>query len=125
MGETRARRRIRQAVESRGYQVKELFWEPWSSAGEKSGIGGGWTVVVDRPYLEHSYPGDDLFGLSVEEVLADIDYWLKPPELCFCDLEHSATMAARIINDPERPTHGAECRWHIRYQLPWWGRAAA
>jgi hypothetical protein len=120
VNETRARRRIRQAVESRGYQIKELTWESWYNAGEKNGIGGGWTVVVDRPYLPNSIPGDDLFGLSVEEVLADIDYWLQPSDPCDCDRRHSAMTAARLINDPQKPTHNPGCQWHIRYKLPWW-----
>lgn len=118
VAETLRRRRIRQAVESRGYQIKEITWEHWHNAGEKSGMGGGWTVIVDRPYIENSVPGDDLFGLSVEEVLADIDYWLKPPELCSCDLNHSANRP--LIDDPQKPTHSPDCRWHISYKLPWW-----
>lgn len=123
MSETRRQRRIRDAVELRGYQAKEITWEPWGPAAEKSGITGGWTVIVDRPYLERSYPGDDLFGLSVDEVLADIDYWLKPPEPCHCDLDHSALRASSLINDPEKPTHSGNCPWYIRYRLPWWKRA--
>ena len=120
MAETRARRRIRQAVESRGFQVKSLQWEPWYDAGEMSGIAGGWMLILDRPYLGSTHPGDDLCALSVEELLAQIDYWLKPDGECPCDRSHSADMAARLINDPQKPTHGSECRFHIRYRLPWW-----
>ena len=41
MTESRARRRIREAVESRGYAIESIEYEPWYNAGEKCGIGGG------------------------------------------------------------------------------------
>jgi hypothetical protein len=44
MAESRARQRIRKAVESRGYTVLAMEWEPWTPGGEKEGICGGWTV---------------------------------------------------------------------------------
>lgn len=118
--ESRARRRIRKAVESRGYAVTSMEYEPWYDAGEKCGIGGGWSILLDRPFLENTWPGDDLFGLSVEEVLAGIDYWLPPPAPCDCDRKHDPMMACRLIGDPKKPTHGSECPHHIKYHLPWW-----
>lgn len=120
MAETRARRRIRQAVESRGYTVRSLDWEPWYNAGEMSGLAGGWMLLLDRDYLPNTTPGNDLCALTVEELLGEIDYWLVPEGDCGCDRSHSSTMAARVINDPQKPTHGLGCRFHIRYRLPWW-----
>lgn len=102
---SRARQRITAAVESRGYKVKEIAWEPIYNAGEMCGLAGGWDLVVDRPYIKNTFPGDELGGLSVEEVLADIDYWLAPSEPCDCDREHNAMFAAGLINDPQKPTH--------------------
>lgn len=84
------------------------------------GLAGGWSLTLDRDYLPNTHPGNDMYGLSVEELLAQIDYWLEPEGDCPCDRTHSADMAARIINDPQKPTHGPECEWHIRYRLPWW-----
>ena len=120
MSETRARRRIRNAVESRGYAVESLEWEPWYDGGEMNGLGGGWTLILDRNYVPNTTPGNDLYGYSVEEVLAYIDYWLRPIESCACNLQHDPMTACRLIEDPEKPTHDTECRWHIRYRLPWW-----
>lgn len=124
MTETRAQRRIRQAVESRGYAIESINYEPWYSAGEKCGIGGGWTVELDRPFLENCFPGNDLGGLSVEEVLAEVDYWLRPVDPCDCDRKHHAALAANVKGDPQRPTHVPECPHHIKYHLPWWPKAA-
>lgn len=120
MAETRARRRIRQAVESRGYSVQKLTWASWYDGGEMLGICGGWDLFLDRGYLPNTFPDNQLGALTVEELLAQIDYWLKPDEMCDCDRSHSADMAAGRINDPQKPTHGTECRWHIRYRLHWW-----
>jgi hypothetical protein len=59
---SRQRDRIRAAVELRGFHVKELEWE--SLAGDVGDMGwpGGWTLTVDRPYLERTFPGDDIYG---------------------------------------------------------------
>lgn len=103
--ETRQRKRIREAVESRGYYVDELEWEAPYNGGEMSGWCGGWTLTLDRAYLENSFPGNDFYALSTDELLADVDYWLVPVVPCSCDRSHSATMAARVINDPQKPTH--------------------
>lgn len=76
MSETRARKRIRKAVESRGYGVMSLTWEPWYDGGEMSGTCGGWKLILDRDYIMDVFPGNDLYALKVEEMLAQIDYWL-------------------------------------------------
>jgi hypothetical protein len=117
---SRARNRIRRAVESRGFAVEELVWEPVWDQGDGIGYAGGWALTLDRRYLPRTHPGNDLYGMNVDELLADIDYSLKPEEPCDCDRTHSAIMAAGIINDPHKPTHGPQCKWHIKYRLPWW-----
>lgn len=117
---SRSTQRITKAVQSRGYQVKELSWEPIYYAGEMAGFAGGWTLVLDRPYVERTFPGDDLFGLSVEELLASIDHALTPEQPCKCDRSHHAVWAAGIIGDPQKTTHSPECEWHIKYRLRWW-----
>jgi hypothetical protein len=116
--ETRARRRIRLAVESRGYQLASLKWEPWYLGGEKEGICGGWYGTTDRPHMANTWPGDEIMGLSVEEVLAWIDQFVHPPEPCECTATHSPINPIR--DDPETGLHVLTCRWHIRYRLPWW-----
>jgi len=123
MSETRARHRIRRAVESRGFRIESIEWEPIYYGGEMDGMCGGWEIVLDRPYVPNTSPGDDLFGLNVEEVLAAVDYWLPPPSECGCDRQHDPISAARRINDPEKPTHSADCAHHIAYRLPWWKAA--
>lgn len=120
VSETRTRRRIRKAVVSRGYAIKELEWEPVYNAGEMCGLAGGWYLQVDRPYVERTFPGDELGGLSAEELLADIDHDLRPAEPCECDRDHHAVMRAGRINDPQKTTHDADCKWHIPYKLRWW-----
>jgi len=82
MAETRARRRIRQAVEAKGYRLRSLTWEPWGSAAEKSGPSGGWFGEVEPPWginldtgRQWVFPGDDLCGLSVKDVLDAIVRW--------------------------------------------------
>ena len=116
--ETRARRRIRLAVESRGYRLIELRWEPWHDGGEKSGTCGGWLGRLDRPYEKNAWPGDEIMGLCVEQTLAWIDTFVAPPESCDCGLSHSPLIQLR--DAPETGLHVPSCRWHIRYRLPWW-----
>lgn len=122
MAESRARERIRKAVESRGHEVLSLDWEPVYDAGEMQGYGGGWTLAVSPGIYPNSYPDNDIYGMSVEEVLAYIDYWIKPSDPCECDRSHSAMTAAGLINDPCKPTHRPECKWHIPYRLRWWDK---
>ena len=116
-GETRAHRRIRRAAESRGYQLVTLEWQPWHDAGEKAGIGGGWFGTLDRDYLPNTWPGNEIVGLSVEEVLWSIDHFLKPPESCECPRPEYAG----IYPPTPQWEHDEGCRWRIRYWLPWWG----
>ena len=118
--ETSTQRRIRKAVESRGYSISEMEYEAPYDAGEMMGYSGGWLITLDRPYLENTWPGDDLGGFNVEEVLAAIDYWLSPSGDCPCDRTHDPIAAARVKGDPKRPTHGPDCEFHIPYQLRWW-----
>jgi len=122
--ESRARRRIRKAVESRGHSVLEMDYEPWYNAGEMAGIGGGWTVLTDAPLRPNTNYGDEVMGLSVEEVLADIDWWFSPPEPCDCypDDREGRHPAHGIKGDPRHPLHEPSCRWFIRYHLAWWPR---
>ena len=117
-GETRARRRIRRAVEARGYQLVRLDYEPWHDAGEKAGIGGGWYGELDRPFLPNTWPGNDICGLSVEEVLWSIDHFVRPPEECGCPQPEYVGIY------PPSPMweHTATCRYRIAYWLKWWAK---
>lgn len=47
--ETRARRKIRQAVEAKGWTITRMDWEPIRPGGEKEGPDGGWYVEVCAP----------------------------------------------------------------------------
>lgn len=118
--ESRTRRRIRKAVESRGYAIESIDYEAPYDAGEMCGYGGGWSIELDRPYVENTWPGNDLWGYSVDELLAHIDYWLAPVEPCDCDRSHDPMTACRIKGDPKKPTHGPECPHHLNYTLRWW-----
>lgn len=120
-GETRARQRIREAVETRGCRVLNIEWEPWGQAAEKEGIPGGWTVLTDAPLKPNTNYGDEVCGLSVEEVLADIDWTLRPTEPCVCyPNDRDRHPLVSIVGDPEHPLHEPTCRWYIAYQLRWW-----
>lgn len=124
MSETRARRRIRKAVENRGFKVLSMEWEPWYNAGEMSGLAGGWSVETDRPWEPNCNYGSEAYGLSVEEVLACIDYFFTPNEPCSCySGERPDRMPMNLLKgEAEGVLHKAECRWHIEYHLPWWTR---
>ena len=125
VAETRTRKRIREAVESRGFHVDQLEWEPPYVGGEMSGWCGGWTLILDRPYVPNTIPGDELSGLSVEELLADIDWALRPSDPCGCyqDDRPGRHPLNRIIGDPEHPLHEPGCRWYIAYRMFWWKKA--
>lgn len=121
--ETRARRRIRKAVESRGYTVLDIEWEPWGAAAEKEGIPGGWTVLTTAPLHPNTNYGDEVYGLSVDEVLADIDWSIWPTEPCDCNPPGefiASRLGSRYQGMPEWPIHRPDCRWHIAYRLSWW-----
>lgn len=119
---SRQRKRIQRAVELRGFHVKELDWEPLAGDVGDMGNPGGWALVVDRPYVERTWPGDDLYGLSVEELLADIDWSLRPPEPCACQPWPSPAWMPlhHLKGDPQRPLHEPGCRWFVDYRLRWW-----
>jgi hypothetical protein len=123
MSETRARRRIREAVESRGRVLTRLTWEPWGAAAEKEGIPGGWYGEL-QPVGTDTRAAigigiDDVMGLSVEETIAWVDEFLLPPEYCGCTASHSPLHP--LIGEDERGLHGPHCKYHLRYRLPWWG----
>ena len=84
------------------------------------GIGGGWMIVLDRPYSKSPFADNDFGALSVEEVLAHIDYRLPPDGPCDCDRSHDPIRASRLKGDPCRPTHDPGCPHHLKYRLPWW-----
>lgn len=123
MSETRTRRRIRKAAESRGYRVLDMEWESIHNGGEMSGLCGGWTVTTDAALLDRTNYGDEFCGLNVEDVLADIDCDYYRPRDCSCypDDRKPRHASHRIKGDPEHPLHEPGCRWFIDYQLPWWG----
>lgn len=122
MSETRARRRIRKAVENRGFNVLSMEWEPWYNAGEMSGLAGGWYVETDRPWEQNCNYGSEATGLSVDEVLAYIDYFFDPTESCDCyPGDRPDRMPTNLLKgEPEGVLHKPECRWRIDYRLPWW-----
>lgn len=71
--ESRARRKIRQAVEARGYQLVELTWEPWGQAAEKEGIPGGWAGYVSPPpHVSEPH----IMGLSWQEAVEWIEQFI-------------------------------------------------
>lgn len=112
MNETRARKRIRMAVESRGFTLESLDWEPAYYAGEMMGVAGGW-----RGYTTVH----DFGGLSVEECLADIDALLPTPEPCECQRPTGFRPLGVSKGWPARVgMHDPDCKWHIRYHLRWW-----
>ena len=120
MSETRARKRIRQAIESRGHIVESIEWEPIYHGGEKSGLCGGWTVTTVHSFLPNTWPGNDILGLSVEEVLADIDWSIRPTEPCDCERPRHYHPLVPIKGDPQMALHDKGCRWFIAYRLRWW-----
>lgn len=50
MAESRARRRIREAVESRGYRLVSLEWEPWSNDAAEAAARGDIDSVASGIY---------------------------------------------------------------------------
>lgn len=77
MAETLARRKIREAVEARGYTIHDLEWEPWGQAAEKEGIPGGWTFRVEPDPSGRGSSGLDWFGgLSWQEAIENVEEFL-------------------------------------------------
>ena len=128
MTETRARRRIREAVESRGFAVEAIEWEPIYNAGEMSGYAGGWSVFLDRPCFENTTPGNDIYALSVDEMVGLIDWSLVPPEPCECypDGKRPRRLPTHPKKgDPYEQLHAQGCRYRLKYRLRWWPIEAA
>jgi hypothetical protein len=74
---SRARTAITRAVEARGYRVAELAWEPLQPAGEKEGIGGGWTLRVEPDPSPPGSSGLPWFGgLSCPELVSNVERFL-------------------------------------------------
>lgn len=118
---TRARNRIKAAVESRGHRLARLTWEPVSMGSEKCGAEGGWWMETVEPFLPHTSPGNFAGGLSVEDLLAEIDCWLTPPEPCACERPRFYSPTRPLRGEGHlRAMHDPSCRWFIAYRLPWW-----
>ncbi len=120
MSESRARRRIRQAVELYGYRLVRLDWEPVSAGAEKSGPDGGWFGEIERADGVVSDPlsgGDHaVLGYNVEHALDWIDEFVKPVEPC----GHSWTIENSLARKRAQvQTHPEGCRYHLTYSLPW------
>ena len=117
MTETRARRRIRKAVESRGYHLVSLEWEPWYDGGEMVGLCGGWYGEMDRSPHPNIHPGNDIMGLSVDETVAWVDAFVTPPEPCDCPTPDYPTPM-----QSQEPLwyHAVDCPWRLEYWLCWW-----
>lgn len=123
MSESRARRRIRLAIQSRGFTLESLDYETAYDAGEKMGYGGGWFGSTIEQIWPNTMPGNEFGGLNVEDCLADIDWSLTPPEPCDCDRPHGFNPRGGIKGWPVRVgMHDSDCKWHIRYTLPEWRR---
>lgn len=118
MAETAVRRRIRRAVESRGFGVWKLTYERPYYGGEMEGVCGGWFLWLDRDRFP--YNGEnDLCAVTVDELIAYIDYALKPVEGCECPPTSHHPLNP-LKGDPQRPLHSPECRWFLDYRLYWW-----
>lgn len=111
MSETSARRRIREAVESRGFSLASLSYTP----------AVGWEGTTTEKIFPNMWPGDCFEGRSVDECLADIDWALPTPGPCGCERPASFYPLGRLKGWPSKVgCHDEGCRWFIRYRLPWW-----
>jgi hypothetical protein len=72
--ESRARKKIRQAVEAKGYTITRFDWEPIRPGGEKEGLEGGWYLEVRAP----SGGEDWVMGLNWRDAVEWADRFLKP-----------------------------------------------
>jgi hypothetical protein len=74
---SRARRKIREAVEVRGAKIVELTWRPVGQMVEMSGREGGWTLFAEWP----DGTEDHALGYSWQDVVEWIESnWLFPEE---------------------------------------------
>lgn len=117
MAETKARRRIREAVESRGRSLVSLDWEPWGNGGEKSGITGGWFGTLDGYDDDPLCGRHEIMGLSVDETVAWVDEFIKAPEPCDCPPNEESPFLSMVPTSK----HNTGCRWHLKYTMRWWG----
>src|SRR5678815_4529158 len=111
--ETRARRRIREAVELYGYRLIRLDYEPMSAGAEKAGPDGGWFGEIERADGLKEDPlssGDHaVLGYNVEHALDWIDQFVKPVEPCGDVWTTENALARRRA---QVQTHGPDCRYH-------------
>jgi hypothetical protein len=70
--ETRARRKIREAIEAKGWTVTLMNWEPIRPGGEKEGPEGGWYCEVRAP----SGGEDWVMGLNWRDAVEWANKWL-------------------------------------------------
>lgn len=70
--ESRARRKIRQAVEAKGWTITRFDWEPIRLGGEKEGPEGGWYLEVRAP----SGGEDWVMGYSWQDSVKWVDDFL-------------------------------------------------
>jgi hypothetical protein len=113
MAETRSQRRIRLAIESRGFTLKSLDYE--------RADGGLWVATTVEKIWPNSYPGNEVCGASVEECLADIDRSLPTQEPCGCSRPRHFSPLGGVKGMPSKVgCHDHGCRWHIHYRLRWW-----
>ncbi len=115
--ESTARRKIRQAVEARGYALVELRWSPWGAAAEKEGIPGGWEGWVD-PVPHNEIVGvslrfdpldigrmPDVMGLSWQEAVEWGNDFLPDRSARTAPMEPDNTSAC---SHPEHPGRGGD-----------------
>jgi len=72
--ETRSRRRIREAVESKGGTVLAIRWEPIRHEPNLGPV-GGWTVEAEHPYQPNPSVPMEALGYNLAEVLEEIAGW--------------------------------------------------
>jgi hypothetical protein len=70
--ESRARRKIREAIEAKGWTVLRMEWEPIRAGAEKSGPEGGWYVEARAP----SGGTDWVLGYSWQDAVEWAERWL-------------------------------------------------
>lgn len=125
MAESRARRRIRKAVELYGYRLDSLEWEPVGLGAEMEGPSGGWRGEITfpdgrSPDMNAGEGECYVLGYSVDHVLDWIDLFVRPVDPCGCpQSDYVARQRAQI------QTHGPECRYHLTYSLPWFKERAS
>ena len=73
---SRNAKKITKALTAKGYQPREMHWEPVGHACEMSGPEGGWYIEVETIATDecgdHDYV-DTIFAYSTEEALEEIE----------------------------------------------------